>query len=144
DRDGNLLGVASNHLCRYVPQSDEIYLSNEPFEGWILNGPEGKLYILRSDGRLFLWQAARNQIVAAGQYPPVPRGEGPQFRFDPYRAVVLTLTSTGDLVVARSGLSDVRQTSLFLAKPGCSQFIDLGNPATGALYLTALSPGPNG
>lgn len=141
DQDGNVLGIAGGHLFRYQPESDEIRISDLRFDGWILRGPQGKLYTLFLDGRLFRWEPESDELVEVTRYASIASGEGPLYNDDPFRGMTLTLTATGELIGARSGMDDPMQTALNVYEPGGSQPINLGAPVAGSLFLTALTSG---
>jgi hypothetical protein len=141
DIQGNLLGIAGGRLFHYLPGSDEVRISDVDLDGWLLPGPQGKLYALFQDGRLFRWEPDKDELVQVTRYAPLPLDEGPHDPRYRFRGLLLVLTGTGELVVARSGMNNPKQTALYVYSPGGFQPINLGNPVAGSLYLTALTLG---
>jgi len=135
DTKGNLLGMAGGHLFRYSPGSDEVRISDLALDGWLLPGPQGKLYTLFLDGRLFRWEPDKDELVKVSRYAPF------SFPLPPWWDITLVLTETGELVVTRSETADPKQTGLWVYEPGGSQPINLGNPVPGSVCLTALTSG---
>ena len=140
DSDGNLLGVAGGSLFRYVAENDEVMLSDLSFKaegsasvlgGWLLKGPDGKVYALANDGRLFRWEPEHDQLVLAARYAAIPPGPG----------VSVVITETQELVVGRSGIINEDENVLLVYGPGRTEPLNLGNPIPGHLYLTALTLG---
>jgi hypothetical protein len=141
DTQGNLLGMGGGRLFHYLPGSDEARISDVDLDGWLLPGPQGKLYTLFQDGRLFRWEPDKDELVQVTRYAPLPLDEGPHDPRYRFQGLLLVLTGTGKLVVARSGMNDPKQTALYIYGPGGFQPINLGNPVAGSHYLTALTLG---
>jgi len=141
DAEGNLLGLAGGRLFHYLPERDEVRISDLAFDGWLLPGPQGKIYALFLDGRLFRWEPDKDELVEAARYAPIPLRQGDLYTRYRFRGLELVLTGTGELVVAQSGIVDPEQTALWVFEPGGAQPINLGNPVLGSLYLTALTSG---
>jgi hypothetical protein len=142
DSSGNLLGVAGGYLFRYLPEIDQVLISDLSFKaegnadelgGWLLRGPDGKLYALANDGRLFRWEPDQDRLVLAARYAEVKPGPG----------VSAVITEARELIVGRSGIVAENENVLLVYGPGLTQPIDLGNPIPGHLYLTALTLGRN-
>ena len=141
DTQGNLLGLSGGRLFHYLPEVDAMRISDVDLDGWLLPGPQGKLYALFQDGRLFRWEPDKEKLVQVTRYAPLPLDEGPHDPRYRFQGLLLVLTGTGELVVARSGMNDPKRTALYIYRPGGLQPINLGNPIAGALYLTALALG---
>ena len=141
DSSGNLLGMAGGRLFHYSPGSDAVRISDVELNGWLLPGPQGKLYTLFLDGRLFRWEPDTDELVEVSHYAPIPLGEGSEYTRYRFRGILLVLTQTEDLVVARSGIDNPKQTALWIYGPGGFVPINLGNPVAGSVYLTALTSG---
>ena len=106
-------------------------VSDIELDGWALNGPDGLVYVLYRDGRLFRWQPQSNQLVLTARLPPLPSWAGPH--------VEMVLGASGRLIVGRCAESDPQTCGLFVFEPGRSEPIELGNPVPGHCYLTALT-----
>jgi len=141
DAKGNLLGIASGRLFRYSPGSDEVRISDLMLDGWLLPGPQGKLYTMFLDGRLFMWEPDKDELVRVTRYAPIASGEDTTQCPGSEDWCTEVIARTGELVVAHGGKDDPKQTSLWVYEPGGSQPIKLGNPVAGSLYLTALTSG---
>ena len=141
DAQGNLLGMSGGRLFQYLPESDEVRISDVDLDGWLLPGPQGKLYTLFQDGRLFRWEPDKDELVEVTRYAPLPLDQGAHDRRYRFQGLLLVLTGTGELVVARSGMNNPQQTALYVYRPGGFQPLNLGNPVAGSLYLTALTLG---
>lgn len=124
-----------------MPESDEVRISDVDLDGWLLPGPQGKLYTLFQDGRLFRWEPDKDELVEVTRYAPLPLDQGAHDRRYRFQGLLLVLTGTGELVVARSGMNNPQQTALYVYRPGVFQPLNLGNPVAGSLYLTALTLG---
>jgi hypothetical protein len=142
DASDNLLGVAGGYLFRYLPETDQVLISDLSFKaegnaaelgGWLLRGPDGKLYALANDGRLFRWEPEQDRLVLAARYAEVKPGPG----------VSVVITETRQLIVGRSGIVKENENILHVYGPGQVQPADLGNPIPGHLYLTSLTLGRN-
>ncbi len=139
DTQGNILGIAGGRLFQYLPESDQVRLFDVDLDGWLLPGPQGKLYTLFQDGRLYKWEPEKDALVLVARYAPFPLDQGskdPRYRF---RGIDFVLTGTGELVLARSGIDDAQKTALSIYAPDGSPPVDLGNPVPGSYYLTALT-----
>ncbi|MCI0628935.1 MAG: HEAT repeat domain-containing protein [Acidobacteria bacterium] len=140
DSNGKLLGVAGGHLFRYLPAADQVLISDIEFKpqeqktpqgGWLLQGPEGRVYALFHDGRLLRWEPDADRLVLVTRYTEVKPGPG----------VSLVLTETKELIVGRSGILKENENVLLVYGPRRTQPVSLGNPIPGHLYLTALTLG---
>ena len=141
DVEGNILGIAGGRLFQYLPESDEVRLFDVDLDGWLLPGPQGKLYALFPDGRLFRWEPEKDALALVAHYAPFPLDQSskdPRYR---YRGLIFALTGTGELVLARSGIDDAQKTALSIYGPDGSPPANLGNPVPGSFYLTALTSG---
>lgn len=141
DSRGNLLGTAGGRLFRYDPRNDAVLISKVEFEGWMFRDPDGMLCAFFPDGRLYQWEAERSRLVLSAQYPPVLRSDDPRHKDDPYGSMQVGMLSQGELIVARSGGVDPRQSKILVYKPGETQPVDLGNPHPGSRFLTAFTIG---
>jgi hypothetical protein len=141
DTEGNLLGIAGGRLFQYMSGSDVVRISDVELNGWLLPGPQGKLYTLFLDGRLFRWEPDKDELVEVTRYAPIPLGVGPLYTRYRFRGIRLVLTGTEELVVARSGIDDPKQTALWIYSAGGSPPVNLGNPVAGSLYLNGLTLG---
>lgn len=144
DAQGNVLGIAGGRLFQYLPKSDEVRLSDVELDGWLLPGPQGRLYMLFLDGRLFMWKPAANELVQVARYAPIAMETGPLYTRYRFRGVLLALAATGELIEAHSGIDDPRKTTIRIYRPGESLPVNLGNPVPGAPYLTSLAAGSDG
>jgi hypothetical protein len=138
DSNGNLLGVAGGRLFRFLPEKDEVWISELEFGGWLLNSPNGSLYAFYPDGRLFVWEPGSDRLNLVSRYPAVPP-LGDIHGDDPYGPIEIVLRSAGELVIARSGVSDPGKSSLYIYNPGTDRPVNLGIPIPGARFLTALT-----
>ena len=141
DIEGNILGIAGGRLFQYLPGSDEVHLSDVDLDGWFLPGPQGKLYALFQDGRLYRWEPEEDALALVARYAPFPldpSSKDPRYRF---RGLTFALANTGELVLARSGIDEAQKTALSIYAPDGSPPVNLGNPVAGSFYLTALTSG---
>jgi hypothetical protein len=144
DAQGNVLGIAGGRLFQYLPKSDEVRLSDVELDGWLLPGPQGRVYTLFLDGRLFTWKPVANELVQVARYAPIAIETGPLYARYRFRGVLLALAATGELIEAHSGIDDPRKTTIRIYRPGGSLPVNLGNPVPGAPYLTSLAIGSDG
>lgn len=138
DSNGNLLGVAGGRLFRFLPDKNEVLISELEFEGWLLNSPNGSLYTFYPDGRLFIWEPGSDRLNLVSRYPSVPP-VGDIHGDDPYGPIEIVLRRAGELVIARSGVSDPGKSSLYIYNQGADRPVDLGAPIPGVRFLTALT-----
>ncbi|MGH8020083.1 MAG: HEAT repeat domain-containing protein [Opitutaceae bacterium] len=138
DTDGNLLGTASGRFFRYLPETDHVWIADFGLQppgkdgndgGWLLNGPDGKLYVLYPDGRLFRWVPEKNQLLTVAHYAPVEPGNG----------VSVLITPAHELIVGRSGILSADLNFLLIYEPGQKPPLKIENPIPEHLYLTALT-----
>lgn len=151
DSDGNLLGIVGlsgsganrrwretreRRLFRYLPDGDEILLSDVEIDGRLISGPDGKVYALFHDGRLFEWRAHEDRITLAAHYA------SPTF----HDTTTMVLADTGELLIGQNsgnyGSRDL--TKLLVYEPGQDEPVDLGNPVPNASHLTALTVASDG
>jgi len=144
DTKGNLLGFAGGRLFRYIPDSDEVRLSEVALDGWLLRGPQGKLYTLFLDGRLFMWESDKDELVEVARYAQIPLESGPLYTRYRFRGDLLCLAATGELLDARSGIDDPSHTVIQVYRPDGSPPINLDNPVPRSLYLTSLTVASDG
>ena len=136
DIQGNLLGISGGRLFQYLPESDEVRISDVDLDGWLLPGPQGKLYALFQDGRLFRWEPDKDDLVLVARYAPFPLDQSskdPRYRF---RGIFCSHRHR------RIGASAQRnrrrpENGVMIYTPDGSPPVNLGNPVPGSFYLTA-------
>jgi hypothetical protein len=123
-------------LFRYLPDGDEMLLSDVEIDGRLINGPAAKVYALFHDGRLFEWRPQEDRLILVARYA------SPTF----HDTTAMVLADTGELLLGQNSGNDGPRdlTKLLVYEPGENEPIDLGSPVPGASHLTALTAASDG